>query len=241
MADVRYFRVEKDTALPRAFRAVRDNSGTTYDYETEGVAYDAGSYVSSNDIDPRVLERFDDGDEHLNSLLTEVGADEVGDYDDQVRVDNELVRTPEHSVEAYVLASDVEEPYLLLSDDDAVELKNAGVEETGEASRKQLEEAEAEVDSVEEEDAPSAIDFAAAKGEADKAAGKGQSVTKLAQDGVFTDKVDAEVGDESDDDKKSARRKGGAKKAAKAGKVETQPNQANVEGEVAKEDDNKDS
>jgi len=82
MADVRYFEVQSDTSIPRAFRAVRDNSGTVYDYETEGVAYNAGQVVSSDNIDPRVLERLDDGDEHLNSLLKEVDASAADDYDE---------------------------------------------------------------------------------------------------------------------------------------------------------------
>lgn len=238
MADVRYFRVTKDTSLPRAFRAVRDNSGTVYDYEVEGIAYNAGEPVSSDNIDPRVLERYDNGDEHLNSLLEEISADEVGDYEDQVRLENELVRTPEHSVEAYVLASDVEEPYLLLTEDDAVEVAGAGVEETGEKGREQLEDADAVVEPFGDEDAPSAIDFAAAKGEADKKAGRGQSVTKLAQDGVFKDEP-TDSDDDSDDAKKSTRRKGGAKKAAKEGNLEAKPNQATAEAEVAKEEDDK--
>ena len=188
MADVRYFRVEKDTALPRAFRAVRDNSGTTFDFETEGVAYSAGEYVSSDDIDPRVIERFDAGDEHLNSLLTEVDASEVDDYVKQVRVDNELVRVPEHTVEAYVLASDPQEPYTLLPSAEAVTEVD---EEKAEASRKQLEEAGAVVEPFAEGEGPSAIDFATLKGQADKEAGKGQSVTDLAQDGVFEEEVEA--------------------------------------------------
>lgn len=186
MADVRYFRVEQDTSLPRAFRAVRDNSGTVYDYETEGVAYDAGSYVSSDNIDPRVLERLDDGDEHLNSLLTEVDKSEVEESDQQARVDNELVRSPEHSSEAYVLASDPEQPYTLLPSSEAVVEVN---EEQAEASKKQLEDADAVVDSVDAEETPSAIDFAILKGDADKEAGKAQSVTDLAQEGVFAEEV----------------------------------------------------
>lgn len=186
MADVRYFRVEKDTALPRAFRAVRDNSGTTYDFETEGVAYSAGDYVSSDNIDPRVIERLDNGDEHLNSLLTEVDASEVEESAKQARVDNELLRSPEHTVEAYVLASDPEEPYTVLPSSEAVTEVD---EEVAEKSRQQLEEADAVSDGFAEGEAPSAIDFATLKGEADKEAGKGQSVTDLAQDGVFTEDV----------------------------------------------------
>src|SRR6185436_6801696 len=103
----RYFQVQKDTSLPRAFRAVRDNSGTVYDYETEGVAYDAGSYVSEDNIDPRVVERLDNGDEHLNSLLKEVDESEAVEAARTSAPD----RVPEHTVEAYVLASDPEEPY----------------------------------------------------------------------------------------------------------------------------------
>jgi hypothetical protein len=215
MADVRYFKVLKDTSIPRAFRAVRDNSGTTYDYETEGVAYSAGEVVSSNNIDPRVVERFDDGDEHLNSLLEEVDASALDDYQEQVRAENELLRSPEHSVEAYALASDPEEPYTLLPSSEAVIEVD---EEEAEQAKKQLEEAEAEVDPVEEEDALSAIDFAAVKGLADKEAGKSQPVTKLAQDGTFESppEVPEEPGDSqgpSTESKPASEKKSTAKKS----------------------------
>jgi len=210
MADVRYFRVEKDTSLPRAYRAVRDNSGTVYDYETEGIAYDAGSYVASTDIDPRVLERFDDGDEHLNSLLSEVDEAEVNENAAAVKEAAQLVRVPEHSVEAYVLASDVDEAYALLPEDEAVVEVD---EEVAEKSREQLEEADAVSDGVDE--ALSAIDFAAAKGEADKEAGKAQNVTEQAQDGVFeegSDQAPSAPEEPAPKEKKSTGRASEAKK-----------------------------
>lgn len=210
MADVRYFEVQSDTSIPRAFRAVRDNSGTIYDYETEGVSYDAGQVVSSDNIDPRVLERYDDGDEHLNSLLKEVDASAADDYAAGVRADNELLRVPEHSSEAYVLASDPGEPYTLLPESEGVVEVD---EEVAEKSKAQLEAAEAEVDPVEEEDALSAIDVAALKGLADKEAGKGQHPTKLAQEGVFESAPEAP---EDSEDEKPTRK---AKSTANASEV----------------------
>jgi hypothetical protein len=214
MADVRYFQVQSDTSIPRAFRAVRDNSGTVYDYETEGVAYHAGQVVSSDNIDPRVLERYDDGDEHLNSLLKEVDSSAADEYTAQVRADNELLRAPEHTVEAYVLASDPDEPYTLLSTKQAGEAAAEGLDEVAERSKQQLEEAGGVVEPVAPEDELSAIDFAAVKGDADKEAGKGQNVTDLAQDGVFTDaEVDAPVEPEPAPEPEPAQPKTRAKKS----------------------------
>ena len=165
----RYFKVEKDTSIPRAYRAVRDNSGTVYDYETEGIAYDAGQVVAEADIDPRVVERFDDGDEHLNSLLSEVSAEEASQYDADVKAANQNVRLPEHSVEAYVLASDVEENYALLSSQQGLDLASAGAEQAKDALAARKEEIG---DTLTEADDRSAIDFATAKGGADKEAGE---------------------------------------------------------------------
>lgn len=200
MADVRYFRVEKDTALPRAFRAVRDNSGTTYDFETEGIAYDAGDYVSSDNIDPRVVARLDDGDDHLNSLLTEVDQKEV----DEAVEDGRTLRLPEHSVEAYVLASDEGQSYAVLSTEEGLELSNSLFEAKAEEASVAREEAENQVDPVEEEDAPSAVDFAAAKGEADRKAGRAKNVTEQVAEGNL------EVGES----KPKAAKKAAAKKGA---------------------------
>ncbi len=189
MAETRYFEVQKDTSLPRAFRAVRDNSGTVYDYETEGVAYSAGQVVSSDNIDPRVLERLDDGDDHLNSLLKEVDESAVDEYDAQVRAENELLRIPEHTVEAYVLASDPEEPFQLVNVDEIEEDLQAADEEAKEAQANAKEEAGDEVEPVDEEDALDAIDFAVAKGTADKKAGKAKNVTQQVQDGELEEVV----------------------------------------------------
>lgn len=227
MADVRYFRVEKDTALPRAFRAVRDNSGTTYDYEVEGIAYDAGSYVASTDIDPRVLERLDNGDEHLNSLLTEVDESEVQENAAEVAQAAQLVRLPEHSVEAYVLARDEDSTYALLSSEEGIEVNNAGFDEAAEAQKEAYEVAELEVDPVDEEDAPTAIDFAAAKGEADKKAGKAKNVSRQVQDGELEDAAS---------EKKEVGKKG-AKKAAARGKVVKQPHQDAIDAGAQRDSD----
>lgn len=171
----RWFRTEKDTSLPRAFRAVRDNSGTVYDYETEGVPYDKGDYVNEADVDPRVVKRFDDGDEHLNSLLTEVDEQEVAD----AQVDSRLVRTPEHSVEAYVLSSDVEQPYKLLSEEEALEKNAEGAEDAAKAQAEAKKEANDKVSA--EADERSAIDAAAAKGEVDREAGRSLSVSETVE------------------------------------------------------------
>lgn len=205
MADVRYFRVEKDTSIPRAFRAVRDNSGTVYDYETEGVSYDAGSYVSSDNIDPRVLDRLDNGDEHLNSLLTEVDADEVGDYDEAVRAELALLRVPEHTVEAYALASDPEQPYTVLSTGDVEADLQAADEEAAEAQKNAKDEAGDEVAAVAEEDFPSAVDFAAAKGESDREAGKAQQPSDVPVDEL------EEVVEAKDEKVETAKKAGKAK------------------------------
>lgn len=169
----RYFQVQKDTSLPRAFRAVRDNSGTVYDYETEGVAYDAGSYVSEDNIDPRVVERLDNGDEHLNSLLKEVDQSEA----DEASRSSAPDRVPEHTVEAYVLASDPEEPYDVKGvgsvEDELQEADKAAAEAQAAAK-------EAAGDDVKgaSENFPSAIDFAIAQGEAQKETGKGGHVVE---------------------------------------------------------------
>jgi hypothetical protein len=223
MADVRYFRVEKDTSIPRAYRAVRDNSGTTYDYETEGIAYDAGSYVASTSIDPRVIERYDDGDEHLNSLLTEVDENEVEENAAEVRAAAQLVRSPEHTVEAYVLGRDEDEPYELLSEEETLELKSAGADEAREIQEATKEAAGDEVQGV-DPDEGSAIDYATAKAEADKEAGKSLPVSESPK-----------VGEASE--KKSAK-KGRAKKAAAENKVAKQPNQANVDAAAKAEENN---
>lgn len=169
----RYFQVQKDTSLPRAFRAVRDNSGTVYDYETEGVAYDAGSYVSEDNIDPRVVERLDNGDEHLNSLLKEVDESEAVEAARTSAPD----RVPEHTVEAYVLASDPEEPYDVKgvgSVEDALQEADKAAADAQAAAK------EAAGDEVQgaSENFPSAIDFAIAQGEAQKETGKGGHVTE---------------------------------------------------------------
>lgn len=201
--DVRYFKVESDTSLPRAYRAVRDNSGTIYDYEVEGVAYDAGSYVASNHIDPRVLERLDDGDDHLNSLLTEVDESEVEENAAEVKAAAQLVRFPEHTVEAHKLASDPDEPYTLLSEEEGVELTSLRFDEMKEAQEAAKE--ENDDDLPDEEFNP--IDFAVAKGEADK-------------DGsVNTPSEVVKANAEEDKPKRGGKKKVDSKKAAEEGKV----------------------
>ncbi len=175
----RYFRVEKDTSIPRAYRAVRDNSGTIYDYETEGIAYDAGTVVSDEYIDPRVVQRLDDGDAHLNSLLTEVDEAALDSFNSAVRAAGQTVRLPEHSVEAYVLASDVEDNYVLLNTEQGLELNASGSQEAQEAQDARKEEIG---DTLTEADERSAVDFAAAKGAADNEAGHNLSPSEFVAD-----------------------------------------------------------
>lgn len=161
----RYFQVQKDTALPRAYRAVRDNSGTIYDYETEGIAYDAGEVVAEADIDPRVVERWADGDAHLNSLLVEVSEADAQKYADDLKVAGQQLRLPEHSVEAYVLSSDVDENYVLLNTEQGEELQSAGAE----LAKEQLEARKEEINDLPGgADERSAIDFATALGSASR-------------------------------------------------------------------------
>lgn len=174
----RYFQAKKDTSLPRAFRAVRDNSGTVYDYETEGVSYYATQVFSASQVDPRVVQRFDDGDDHLNSLLKEVSKSDFEDFNEEQRLAGQLVRAPEHSVEAYALARDEDQPYKLLSEEEKLELLSAGAEE---AKKAQEEAREANEDKVSSEaDTREAIDFAADKGNLDREAEKTLPVSEVA-------------------------------------------------------------
>jgi hypothetical protein len=202
MAD-RYFKVEKDTSLPRAYRAVRDNSGTVYDYEVEGIAYSAGDYVPEENVDPRVVERFDDGDEHLNSLLSVATKEEAEENAAALKAAGQLVRVPEHTVEAHKLASDPDEPYVLLSEAEGIELQNERVEELKEAQEKGKEESGDDLPDQEF----NAIDFSVAKGELDKDAGN-DPVTP--SDVVNSEEVSSEPAEP---------KKGKAKKAAEEGKL----------------------
>jgi hypothetical protein len=160
----KYFKVEKDTALPRLVREVAVPGGLTRE-ETESVAYSAGDAVSSDSLHPNLLERLEDGDEHLNSLLSE-----CSEEDWKKANEGEVVAyAPDHATDAHLLAQD---GFTVLSQEQVLEMKGLTTEayaEAMEASLKALEHTEHR----EGGEDISPTDRAAAQGEVEWDEGKG--------------------------------------------------------------------
>lgn len=50
-------------------------------YETESVSYEPGAVIEDEDVAPHVVKAYDDGEEHVRSLLKRVGEDKKASAD----------------------------------------------------------------------------------------------------------------------------------------------------------------
>ncbi len=99
------YKVEDDTTLPRVLASGQDADGNEY-VETESVVYRRGQVVYEDDLAPSVLDRLEEGDSHLDSLLTHVSESEA----EEIRSASAAgVAVPEHEAEAEVLRQDGKE------------------------------------------------------------------------------------------------------------------------------------
>lgn len=164
MADKKFFLVKKDTALPRLVREVPVPGGLMRQ-ETESVAYAAGDAVKGDQVHPDLLERLEDGDEHLNSLLEECSED---DYKAAHAADV-VAYAPEHATAAHLQAQD---GMTVLSNEQVLEMKGLTTDAYAEAMEESLKALEHTEHREGGEDV-AATDRAAAQGEVEWNEGKG--------------------------------------------------------------------
>lgn len=184
MAKQKFFKVEKDTALPRLVREVAVPGGLTRE-ETDAVAYSAGDAVKSSDLHPSMLERLEEGDEHLNSLLSECSEE---DYN-KAHAGEPVAYAPDHATDAHLLAQD---GFTVLSQEQVLEMKGLNTEQHAEM----MEESLKALDHLKNREGGEDIaptDRAAWQGEVENEVGKGVNPYEVAEKADFKGGEDVPV------------------------------------------------
>lgn len=99
------YEVIKDVSIPKSIGPLTDKNGDIVGYQKEGHNYKVGAVILEDDISPDVLERLNDGDDHLAKFLVPISDEEV---DENAGTKEAIQRStgtsdivPEHEQEAF--------------------------------------------------------------------------------------------------------------------------------------------
>jgi hypothetical protein len=183
-AEKKYYKVEKDTALPRLVREVAVPGGLTRQ-EVEHTAVSKGDVVTSDQLHPDFLDSLQDGDEHKNSLLSEASEDDWNKF----MAADVVAYAPDHATDAHLLAQD---GFNVLSQEQVLEMKGLTTEAYAKAMEASLEALEHTEHREGGEDV-SPTDRAAMQGEVEWQEGKGTHPYEVADKADFKGGEDVPV------------------------------------------------
>jgi hypothetical protein len=126
-----FYKVKADTVFHHPIRELEELADGTKLYESVGVAYREGDYVSVANLSERDKERAENGE--LDHLLEEATADEVKEAEAAERAAQYGVFIAEHEAERVAL---VEYGHEVVPEEQLLELKSAGADEAKEVMEK---------------------------------------------------------------------------------------------------------
>lgn len=125
MAYDKAYKVLQDTTIPRALYLLGETADGTKQYETEGISYDAGSYVLEEDITPFIRDEIPNG--KYDHLLEEVDRDEALET---LNAGAFSTFAPEHEVEHQALAT---YGHKIIPRDEVLKARSAGSDDAKKA------------------------------------------------------------------------------------------------------------